>query len=82
MDFIDPTTGAVAPQPTGTLQIKAVFGPSVPPWPDDHHLTSTLREFGLAARLDGTPILINYRNHAAVAKDPASTLERTIWLVF
>jgi len=41
-----------------------------------------LREFGLIASLDGVPVLINYRTHPAIAKDPVSTLERTIWLVF
>ena len=82
LDYIDPATGAVSAQPTGTLQLKAVLGPGVPPWPDGDHATSTLREFGLVARLDGGQVLLNYRTHPAIAKDPASTLERTIWLVF
>ena len=46
------------------------------------HPTSTLREFGLVATLGGADVLLNYRTHPAIAKDPASTLERTIWLVF
>jgi hypothetical protein len=54
----------------------------VPNWPDANHPTSTLREFGLAAQLNGVTVLINYRTHPAIAKDPASTLERTVWLVF
>ncbi|MBO0869182.1 MAG: hypothetical protein J2P15_11495 [Micromonosporaceae bacterium] len=82
LDFIDPATGAVSAQPTGTLQVKAVLGPGVPNWPDANHPTSTLREFGLAAQLNGATVLINYRTHPAIAKDPASTLERTVWLVF
>ena len=28
------------------------------------------------------PPLINYVTHPAIVKDPTSTLERTIWLVF
>lgn len=83
LEFIDPGTGTVSAQPTGTLQIKAVLGPGVPAWPDSHHpATSTLREFGLVASLNGSQVLLNYRTHPAIAKDPASTLERTIWLVF
>lgn len=82
MDYINPANGTVSAQPTATLQLKAVLGPGVPGWPDGFHPTSTLREFGLTARLNGTDILINYRTHPAIAKDPASTLERTIWLVF
>jgi hypothetical protein len=82
MEFIDPANGTISAQPTGTLQLKATLGPGVPAWPDAFHATSTLREFGLMARLDGTDILVNYRTHPAIAKDRASTLERTIWLVF
>lgn len=82
LDFINPANGTISAQPTGTLQLKATLGPGVPAWPDANHATSTLREFGLVARLDGTNILINYRTHPAIAKDPASTLERTVWLVF
>jgi hypothetical protein len=76
-------TGAtVTATPTNRLQIVAVLGPGVPPWPDTTHPTSTLREFGLFGRLDSTDVLLNYRTHPAIAKDPSSTLERTIWLVF
>jgi hypothetical protein len=82
MEFINPSNGTISVQPTGTLQLKATLGPGVPAWPDGFHPTGTLREFGLMARLNGTDILINYRTHIAIAKDPASTLERTIWLVF
>jgi len=82
LDYINPANGTVSAQPTGTLQLKAVLGPGLPAWPDGNHATSTLREFGLVARLDGGQILMNYRTHPAIAKDPASTLERTIWLVF
>ena len=82
LDYINPANGTVSAQPTGTLQLKAVLGPGVPAWPDVDHPTSTLREFGLVSRLNGTQVLINYRTHPAIAKDPASTLERTIWLVF
>lgn len=73
---------AVSVTPTDRLQIFATLGPGVPPWPDGSHSSSTLREFGLVARLDGVPVLINYRPHAAIPKDPFSTLERTIWLTF
>jgi hypothetical protein len=82
LDYINPTNGSISAQPTGTLQLKAVLGPGVPAWPDANHPTSTLREFGLVARLNGAQVLINYRTHPAIAKDPASTLERTTWLVF
>lgn len=68
--------------PTDRLQIVATLGPGVPSWPDASHASATLREFGLVAQLDGAPVLINYRTHPAIAKDPFSTLERTIWLVF
>ena len=73
---------AVSPTPTNSIQIVANLGPGVPPWPDANHTTATLREFGLVANLDGTPILLNYRTHLAIVKAPASTLDRTIWLVF
>jgi hypothetical protein len=76
-------TGAtVTATPTNRLQIVATLGPGVPPWPDGTHSTATLREFGLFGRLDGTDVLLNYRTHPAIAKDPSSTLERTIWLIF
>jgi hypothetical protein len=83
LDFVDPVTGAVSANPTGRLQIRATLPPGEPAWPHQpDHPTSTLREFGLVAQLNGSPVLINYRTHTAIAKDPASTLERTIWLVF
>ncbi len=72
----------VSATPTNRLQIAATFGPGVPPWPDGSHSSATLREFGLVAELEGLPVLINYRTHPAIPKDPASTLERTIWLTF
>jgi len=76
-------TGAiVSATPTNRLQIFASLGPGKPPWPDANHGSLTLREFGLAAQLDGVPMLINYVRHPAIVKDPVSTLERTIWLVF
>lgn len=64
------------------VQIEATLGPDVPPWPDADHASGNLREFGLVATLDGGPVLINYVTHPLIAKDPASTLERTIWIVF
>jgi hypothetical protein len=82
IDFVDAVTGATSATPTRSLQVRATLGPAVPPWPDGDHPTSTLREFGLAATLAGAEVLLNYRTHPAIAKDPASTLERTIWLVF
>lgn len=69
-------------QATNRLQVEVVVGPSMPPWPDANHPSTTLREFGLVGRLDGSAILINHVRHPAIAKDPASTLERTIWLLF
>jgi hypothetical protein len=74
--------GVVSGTPTNRLQIKASLGPGVPAWPDAAHPTGTLREFGLVGQLEGNPILLNYVIHPAIPKDPASTLERTIWLVF
>jgi hypothetical protein len=82
LDFIDPTTGAPVGTPTNRLQLFATIGPGFPPWPDPGHPAPTLREFGLVAQLGGTEVLLNYRTHPAIAKDPTSTLERTIWLVF
>jgi hypothetical protein len=79
-DFL--TGGVVTPTPTNRLQIIARLGPNQPPWPDPNHPTGTLREFGLQAQLAGVGALFNYVRHPAIAKDPASTLERTIWLVF
>lgn len=72
----------VSATPTDRLQVVATLGPGVPPWPNATHATSTLREFGLIAQLNGATVLINYRTHAAIPKDPFSTLERTVWLTF
>jgi hypothetical protein len=80
IDFID--SGVVTATPTNRLQIVASLGPGVPPWPDADHVAASLREFGLMGELDGSPTLINYITHPVIHKDPASTLERTIWLVF
>jgi hypothetical protein len=44
--------------------------------------TATLREFGLVGKLGGSTVLINEVRHAAIVKDPESTLVRTIQLVF
>jgi hypothetical protein len=82
LDFIDPLTGTPVGAPTNRLQLFAQIGPGFPPWPDATHPAPTLREFGLVAQLAGTEVLLNYRTHPAIAKDPTSTLERTIWLVF
>ena len=68
--------------PTNRLQIVATLGPNVPPWPDVNHVAGNLREFGLVADLGGAPVLVNMVRHPVIAKDPLSTLERTIWLVF
>lgn len=76
------TDSGVSPTPTNRLQIVASLGTDQPDWPDAHHVTGNLREFGLVAELQGTPVLINYVRHTVIAKDPSSTLERTIWLVF
>lgn len=80
IDFLN--GGVISASPTGKLQIVATLGPGVPTWPDANHATITLREFGLVAQLAGAPVLLNYRTHPAIVKDPTSTLERTIWLVF
>jgi hypothetical protein len=80
---IDYLSGAaVSASPTNRLQILAALGPGVPPWPDPNHATSALREFGLAAQLNGATILLNHVIHPRIVKDPFSTLQRTIWLVF
>jgi hypothetical protein len=79
--YLEPD-GSISAAPTNRLQIVAELGPGVPPWPDASHASATLREFGLVAQLEGTEVLLNYRTHAAIPKDPASTLTRTIWLVF
>jgi hypothetical protein len=80
IDFLD--GAAVTATPTNKLQIKATLGPNVPPWPDANHASNNLREFGLVGKLSGTNTLINYVTHPVIVKDPASTLTRTIWLVF
>ena len=80
IDFID--AGVVSAVPTNRLQIVASLGAGEPPWPDGNHVSSSLREFGLVAELDGSPALVNYVTHPVIHKDPTSTLERTIWLVF
>lgn len=80
--FLDPTSDATSPLPTNRIQIRATLKAGVPPWADVNHATSTLREFGLVARLNGSDVLINNVRHSGIAKDPTSTLERTIWLVF
>lgn len=80
MDYLDGAT--VVAFPTNRLQIFAKFGPNTPPWPNGTHTTSSMREFGLAGTLAGSPALLNYVTHPVITKDPASTLERTIWLVF
>lgn len=82
IEYVDETTGAISPTPTSRIQIKATLGPGVPPWPDGTHSTATLREFGLVARLGANNVLVNYVTHAAIPKDPVSTLNRIIWLVF
>lgn len=80
IDFID--AGVVTATPTNRLQVFAAIGPGQPPWPDANHFAANLREFGLVASLAGNPVLLNYVTHPLISKDPASTLERTLWLVF
>lgn len=80
IDFLE--GGTVVAVPSNRLQIKVTLGPNLPNWPDPNHVTGNLREFGLAASLNGQRVLLNYVTHPVIAKDPASTLERTIWLVF
>ena len=80
IDFLDDV--GVSATPTNRLQIVASLGPNEPPWPDAGHVASSLREFGLVGQLDGTQTLINYVTHPVINKDPTSTLERTLWLVF
>ncbi|MGW4229498.1 hypothetical protein ACWEF9_09485 [Streptomyces sp. NPDC004980] len=73
----------VTDTPTNRLQIVATLGSNQPNWPDPpHHTDRTLREFGLVGQLDNQPILIDYVIHPAIPRDPLSTLQRTIWLVF
>lgn len=80
IDFID--AGVVTATPTNRIQVFASVGPGVPPWPDANHVAASLREFGLMGVLDGSPVLINFVAHPLISKDPTSTLERTLWLVF
>lgn len=80
LEYLQGNTVSVVP--TNRVQIEATLGPNIPNWPDANHLTGNLREFGLVAELGGSPVLINYVTHAVIAKDPTSTLERTIWLIF
>jgi phage tail-like protein len=80
IDFLQ--GGAATANPTDRLQVVATLGPGVPSWPDASHPTGTLREFGLVGRMEAAPVLINYVTHLSIVKDPASTLTRTIWLVF
>ena len=80
IDFLD--GGSVTAGPTNRIQIHARLGPNVPPFPWPNHSSGNLREFGLVGQLEGRPVLINYVTHPVIAKDPASTLERTIWLQF
>lgn len=80
IDFMEGDT--ISGQPTNRLQIVATLGPGVPAWPDVNHPAGTLREFGLVGEFDGGTVLLNYVTHLAIQKDAASTLERTIWLVF
>jgi hypothetical protein len=80
IDFLQ--GGTVAGTQTNALQIVVRLAPAVPPWPDANHPTRTLREFGLVGLLNGAPVLLNHVTHPAIVKDPTSTLERTIWLVF
>ncbi len=81
IDFLD-NAGTVSGTPTNRIQIIASLGPGEPPWPDANHVSGSLREFGLAGELDGAQSLINYVTHPVINKDAASTLERTLWLVF
>ena len=74
--------GAVSSTPTSRIQVRATLKPGVPPWPGAGHVTANLREFGLVAELDDEVVLVNYVRHMVIAKDPESTLERTIWLQF
>jgi hypothetical protein len=82
VDFLDPAGTAVSATPTRKLQVVAKLGPGVPAWPDAQHPTTALREFGLVASLENQTVLLNYVIHPVITKDPTSSLERTIWLVF
>ena len=81
IDFVD-DLGAVVATPTRRVQIVAELKAGAPPWPDSFHPSLSLREFGLASRIGATPVLLNYVVHPVINKDVASSLERTIWLVF
>ncbi len=82
-EYLDPATGQVSTGVTNRIQIVVTLGPNMPNWPGDGiHLAATLREFGLVGMLDGKPVLLNAVRHVAIAKDPVSTLVRTIQLVF
>jgi hypothetical protein len=78
--FLNGNVPSVAP--TNRLQVVVSIGPGQPPWPDANHAAANLREFGLVAQLGGAPVLVNMVRHPLIAKDPLSTLTRTIWLVF
>ena len=81
IDFVD-NLGSVTGQPTNRLQIVATLPAGAPAWPDSTHPSASLREFGLASHVGGTATLLNYVTHPVINKDAASSLERTIWLVF
>lgn len=81
IDFVD-ELGAVTGQPTNRLQVVATLPAGSPPWPNATHASLSLREFGLASHVGGTATLLNYVTHPVINKDAASSLERTIWLVF
>ena len=72
----------VSASETNVVEITATLPVGSPPWPDGGHATSTLREFGLVGRLDGMDVLLNHVAHTGIAKDPGTTLTRTIRLVF
>ncbi len=78
--FLNGNVPSVAP--TNRLQVVVTIGPGVPAWPDANHAAANLREFGLVAQLGGADVLVNMVRHPVIAKDPLSTLTRTIWLVF
>ena len=81
IDYLDASSTTTATV-TNRIQIVATLPAGMPPWPDANHATATLREFGLVASLAGTDVLVNYRIHTAIAKDPTSQLVRQIWLTF
>jgi hypothetical protein len=81
IDFVD-DLGAVVAQPTRRVQIVANLKAGSPAWPDGFHPALSLREFGLGSRIGAAPVLLNYVTHPVINKDVASSLERTIWLVF